>query len=231
MASVSQPIERRRARNQVVKPRPRDTVDRILRAAAQEFCTKGLLGGSIEQISRSAGTTKQLVYYYFKSKEQLYTTVLDEVSAQSVQDLLPGQYHQMGPLDALQRFIEGVFDQHVNRPTLAGLVLDQNLHQCAHMTHRNKFTAKASQVMEILADIIRRGVAAGTIRADVRADYLYVTICMLTSGYFTSPIVVSMAFPEPNLQDTEQVARWRAYAVSFILNSIRPYGATPSPIV
>lgn len=220
MSTTSNPVAVRRA--SPARPRSKATVDRIMRAAAEEFCTRGLLGGSIEKISRSARTTKQLVYYYFKSKEQLYTAVLDEVSARSAEDLLPGHYDEVDPIEALSDFVQGLFDQHVSRPTLAGLVLDQNLHQCAHMTHRNKFTSQSTLVIETLASILRRGVVAGVFRADVRADYLFATIYMLTSGYFINPLAVSIAFPEPGHHAPEQIAAWRIHSVEFILNSIRP---------
>lgn len=48
----------------------------ILAAARVEFAGKVLEGGRVDQIAHRAGVNKQLVYYYFGSKDELYTAAL-----------------------------------------------------------------------------------------------------------------------------------------------------------
>ncbi len=50
----------------------------ILRAAEAIFAEKGLAGARTDAIARAAHVNKALLYYYFKSKEQIYLAVLDE---------------------------------------------------------------------------------------------------------------------------------------------------------
>ena len=64
--------------------RKRATLARLLKEARLAFSEKGLAGARVDDIARAAGVTKQLVYHYFQSKEQLFASVLDE----SAQDLL-----------------------------------------------------------------------------------------------------------------------------------------------
>lgn len=45
---------------------------RIFSAAIAVFAEHGLSGARMEQIATEAQTTKRMVVYYFKSKEQLY---------------------------------------------------------------------------------------------------------------------------------------------------------------
>jgi len=52
---------------------------RILDAAIHEFSENGLAGARTEQIAELAGVNKALLYYYFSSKEALYTAALDAV--------------------------------------------------------------------------------------------------------------------------------------------------------
>ena len=63
--------------------RKRATIGRLLKEARQAFSEKGLAGARVDDIARAAGVTKQLVYHYFNSKDQLFASVLDE-SAQDV---------------------------------------------------------------------------------------------------------------------------------------------------
>ncbi|MBW5446187.1 TetR family transcriptional regulator [Cohnella sp. CFH 77786] len=47
----------------------------ILKAASTEFFEKGYSGARIETIAANAGITKQLLYRYFKGKDELYREV------------------------------------------------------------------------------------------------------------------------------------------------------------
>jgi AcrR family transcriptional regulator len=49
---------------------------RILRAAIVEFSAHGMAGARTEAIAKSAKVNKALLYYYFKSKKDLYTAAL-----------------------------------------------------------------------------------------------------------------------------------------------------------
>jgi TetR/AcrR family transcriptional regulator len=54
---------------------------RILEAATQEFSANGLAGARTERIAESAGVNKALLYYYFRSKDDLYAAALESVAA------------------------------------------------------------------------------------------------------------------------------------------------------
>ena len=53
-----------------------DRREAILLAAATEFATGGYAGGRVERLARLAGVNKQLIFHYFRSKDQLYSTVV-----------------------------------------------------------------------------------------------------------------------------------------------------------
>lgn len=54
---------------------------RILEAATSEFSANGLAGARTERIAEAAGVNKALLYYYFRSKEALYSASLEAVAA------------------------------------------------------------------------------------------------------------------------------------------------------
>src|SRR6266700_1486367 len=65
--------------------RSAETRQRILDAALREFAAHGLAGARTEAIASAAGVNKALLYYYFDSKEKLYTAALEMIS-QRVRD-------------------------------------------------------------------------------------------------------------------------------------------------
>jgi TetR/AcrR family transcriptional regulator len=58
---------------------PEKTRAAILQAALEEFAHEGVTGARTDEIARSAGVNKALLYYYFKDKEGLYAAVLEQV--------------------------------------------------------------------------------------------------------------------------------------------------------
>jgi TetR/AcrR family transcriptional regulator len=70
----------------VAKPKPfaarhrraAETRAAILRAAADVFARAGLAGARTDAIARAAQVNKALLYYYFKSKDRLYSAVLED---------------------------------------------------------------------------------------------------------------------------------------------------------
>ncbi len=58
--------------------------NRILRAALAQFAQKSFEGARVDEIARSAGVNKALIYYYFKSKEEileaLFQNAIDDFS-------------------------------------------------------------------------------------------------------------------------------------------------------
>src|SRR5438105_852168 len=61
-------------------PRPlRASPDRILAAAATEFAERGFAGARVDRIARRARVNKAMLYYHFRSKQELYRTLLRRV--------------------------------------------------------------------------------------------------------------------------------------------------------
>jgi TetR/AcrR family transcriptional regulator len=53
---------------------------RILAAAILQFSENGLAGARTEQIAEAAGVNKALLYYYFRSKEDLYSSAMETIA-------------------------------------------------------------------------------------------------------------------------------------------------------
>jgi TetR/AcrR family transcriptional regulator len=93
--------------------RSAETRGRILDAALSEFAANGLAGARTEQIAAAAGVNKALIYYYFESKEKLYSAALETVSARVrdrsmavfLLDASPGERLLRAALDHFDRIL------------------------------------------------------------------------------------------------------------------------------
>lgn len=76
-------------------PPTEDRRSQILEAALKEFAEKGFRGATNKDIADAAGVSTGLIYFYFKSKEDLYFAIVEN-------RLAPGGFPL--PLDHMQNF-------------------------------------------------------------------------------------------------------------------------------
>jgi AcrR family transcriptional regulator len=200
------------------------TLERILQAAQNEFSTKGFDGASIEHIAREANVTKQLIYHYFQTKDQLYKMTLESVAGGMAIMLDPDDYRAISALDALTLIVNRVIDEYIKNPSYAALTLDQGLHHGAHITERSRFIPNTRRFIdEIVKPILERGVAAGELRTGLDAGIVYWMIFHSASGCFHNAKVMSQT-THIDFNTDAGIALWRAAAIDFIVHAC---AATP----
>lgn len=89
--------------------------ERVLAAALDEFAQHGIAGARVDRIARSAKTSKERVYAYFRSKEELYGAVAADQLRQ-VMDSAP-----FDPAD-LPGYVGELFDFYAEHPDMLRLV-------------------------------------------------------------------------------------------------------------
>ena len=55
------------------------TERKILAAAVEVFAEKGFDGARTDEIAAKSGVNKAMIYYYFKSKDNLYTVIVETI--------------------------------------------------------------------------------------------------------------------------------------------------------
>jgi len=61
-----------------------NTKEKILKTSEELFAKKGYDATSVDEISRKAGITKSLIYYYFKSKKEILETLFNLLEKDSL---------------------------------------------------------------------------------------------------------------------------------------------------
>ena len=83
----------------------KDTKERILAAALDMFSQKGYDGTNIRELTASLGLVKSSMYRHFKSKEEIWNTLLDELIA--YYDARFGSPEHLPPVpDSLEELVE-----------------------------------------------------------------------------------------------------------------------------
>jgi AcrR family transcriptional regulator len=145
---------------------PEGTRRSILEAAVDEFSAHGLAGGRVDAIAERTRTTKRMIYYYFRSKEELYAAALVE-SYRRIRDTETGLHlDEHDPETALRLLVRSNVAHHEQNPAFVRLVVFENLLPAGavHLMSAEVRAANRSAV-DIIDDILRRGREQGVFRA------------------------------------------------------------------
>jgi AcrR family transcriptional regulator len=165
-----------------IKRDPEGTRRRILLAAAEEFAAGGLFGARVDQIARRAETNERMLYYYFGSKEQLFTAVLEHAFAALTEAEKTLDLEGIAPVEAVTQLAHFIWKYYREHPELLRLINNENLHEARYIKGSTRIRELISPVVATLERILERGQKAGLFRENVDPLRFYVTLSGL--GYY-----------------------------------------------
>lgn len=196
------------------------TIADILDAAKAEFATHGFDGTTVDSICRRAKVSKQLLYYYFGSKSDLYSLILQEAAENTSVFIASTEYHALPPETALRHFIENFFREFEDRPQIAQMTIDEAQHNFAHVGKASPLATVLRRLIdEVLGGIVERGRSSGVFCGECDADRLFWIIFSLVTTWFAhSPMVLLVS--RARVGGEMDAATWRANSIDFVLAAI-----------
>lgn len=188
-------------------PRNPDTVQRILRAAEENFAERGLAGARTGAIARAARVNKALLYYYFSSKEELHRFTLNTLFQQLHAQMNAALDQSGTPRQQLLRYINSYFDfmtAHPNYPRLFERELTSEKPQLAGLVREH-----LRPLHQRLAAVIRAGIAKGEFRR-VEPRHTIFNLVAITVFYFAAAPVLAEVWKCDPLTPRLVAARRRA---------------------
>jgi AcrR family transcriptional regulator len=200
---------------------PEATRDRILRAAVAEFAEKGLGGARVDEIAERAGANKRMLYHYFGNKEDLFLAALESVYEDIRQHELTLDLEHQAPDEAMRTLVVFTWEYFVANPHFITMLNSENLHRARHLARSERIRAMHSPLIRLIAGILERGQAAGTMRRDVDPMQLYISIASLGYFYHSNIHTLSAIFGRDFAAAPERRERCD-HVVEVILGYLRP---------
>jgi AcrR family transcriptional regulator len=97
--------------------------ERIFQSALENFSRKGYAATSLREVAEDARTTKPMIYYYFGSKEGLYTSIVGEILQEMGQAIDRAVTHEGDVLERAHRFCETYLSYFADHEDVIALVL------------------------------------------------------------------------------------------------------------
>lgn len=188
----------------------------ILAAARSEFAARGLKGARVQAIAERAGCNKQLLYYYFGSKDGLYRAALESVYADIRAQEQGLELGGLPPADAMAALVGFSFDYLAAHPEFIGLLNHENALGAPHVRASRAVRETNSPLVDLIASTLRRGVADGLFRRGVDPVALYISIAGMAYFFFSNRRTLEAVFAR-DLSASGVVAGYRRHVVALAM--------------
>lgn len=211
---------RRRAAN-ASNPVSDSARDAVLNAARVEFAAKGLDGGRINEIAHRAGVNKQLIYYYFGSKEELYRAALEAVYLEIRRMEAELRLGDLPPLKAMEALIGFSFDYLAAHPEFIRLLNHENAQGATHVHGSEVIRATSSPLIDLITTTLRQGAQAGAFRSDVDPVNFYISVAGMSYFFFSNQLTLSTLFGR-DLASARHLRAYRRHVIAAGLEILTP---------
>lgn len=99
------------------------TKERILEAAVETFAEKGYYATAVDDIVQASNTSKGSFYNFFPSKQGIFMSLVDKVSAKMIERIESSIDEQRGALNKVDAALRGVVDHFSRHKRLARILL------------------------------------------------------------------------------------------------------------
>lgn len=163
--------------------RAAETKTRILEAAIGEFSEHGLAGARTEQIAAAAGVNKALLYYYFESKEKLYSAALELVASRVRDRSMAVFLREAGPGERLLRAALEHFDRVLTQREFQSLMQQEMMR--LHKGEEGQLPILVKRIFAPLQtmfiSMVREGIASGEL---IEVDWMQMILSAIGGNVF-----------------------------------------------
>ena len=152
---------------------------RIIKAAMDEFASRGFKGASMDAIASRTRTTRAMINYYFGSKEKLYLAVLEHVYSEIRQAEGELELDHLAPVEAMRRIVQFTFRYYIEHEGFVRLVIAENQAKGRHLKKSKAMRTLNRPILDLLSRVIARGQADGSFRHGIAPVDVHMAIAAL----------------------------------------------------
>lgn len=188
----------------------------ILSAALAEFGQQGLAGARMDAIAAAAGVNKALLYYYFRSKDELYRAVLDDFFQRLRLRIGHALDSPVEPGERILLYARAHFDSVAESPNYArlfqGEMMSLGRGGPSHISHivGDYIRPIAMRVVSVLQE----GITAGDFRAVDPAQFAPTMAAIIVHYFVISPFLRTLRTDDP--YSPQAIRNRRAAVLDFI---------------
>jgi TetR/AcrR family transcriptional regulator len=188
----------------------------ILKTAIAHFVEKGYSGARIDEIVSDTDTSKNLVYHYFRSKEELFVAVLDRIYEDFSLQRGETWRDEDSPVEGLRKLAGEIFNALAMMPEMISLLNTENLFKAVHLRKLTRVKEIYKPLMQGLGELLTRGEKASVFRRGIDPIQLYLSMSALSYHYISNQHTFSVIFGF-DLMSPRKLKVWREHVIDMTL--------------
>lgn len=150
----------------------------ILQASVRVFVKKGFFKTQMEDVAKESGVAKGTLYLYFRSKEELFASLFEDIFEQGFSNIETIKNMQVEAKEKLMMFIKSQLEFCEKNIELF-MMMDRELHlmeKTLKMSHTQKIMKKYEKIICSLSEIVTQGIKENLIK---KIDPLLVSLILI----------------------------------------------------
>jgi TetR/AcrR family transcriptional regulator len=195
---------------------PTLTREKILRHATEEFARAGFGGARVDKIAARSNLSKNMLYYYFKSKEGLFVAVLERMY-QSLRDQQKDlSVRASDPLHAMGELIHHTFQALKSNPNIILLMNEENKHRGKYIRRSDRMRDLYNPLVDTISFILEKGHKDGIFRSGLDPTNVYLTLSSMCYHVLSNKYTLEITLNR-DLGSVEAQNKWLDHVVNIVL--------------
>ena len=195
-------------------------LQQIIEASRDEFSLIGPAATKIDSIAARANITRQAIYYYYKSKDDIFCDlVLRELNV-AIAHLEKLNEESSRPDLLIEQLLRGLLENVDSLPTLTAFMVDFARPMMSDQRVARVLQNAIQPVVRKLQALLDEGARQGALRGDVDAAHFFAAACLIMAGARNSRNALALV-AGIDTNSREGMASWRSFAVNLLMHSIR----------
>jgi TetR/AcrR family transcriptional regulator len=190
--------------------------EKILKQASEEFARIGFEGARMDRIAERCDVSKNMLYYYFKSKEGLFVAVLERMY-QALRDYQKDlSVGDSDPVVALERLVRHTFMAFRDNPNAIRLMNEENKQRGKYIRKSARMRDLYNPLVEMIRFILERGHRDKIFKSDLDPALVYLTLSSLCYHYLSNQYTLEIVL-DRDLRSDDAQEIWLDHVCGLVL--------------
>ncbi|MCB0762574.1 MAG: TetR/AcrR family transcriptional regulator [Flavobacteriales bacterium] len=199
----------------------RETEDKIVQAAVEEFIERGVDGARMRAISDRAEVNKGLIHYYFKTKDVLIARVVDAIVGVLINRLNDAIEGEEDIFEIIRTFTAVYIDTVQRKPGIPRFVLTELGKNPERMMRLLDRTKKAEMV-KTFERALSRAVEKDEV-VDISANQLFANILSMCVFPFVGRPMIQLSMGMRNEDFEDFIEKRKTGVADFVIRAIKKH--------
>lgn len=176
----------------------------------------GFGGARVDRIAMKSHLSKNMLYYYFKSKEGLFIAVLEKMY-QSLRDQQRDlSVRASDPLHAMEQLIQHTFHALRDNPNAILLLNEENKHRGKYIRKSDRMRDLYNPLVDTISFILEKGRKDGLFRSGLDPTEIYLVLSSMCYHILSNQYTLEIALNR-DLGSAKAQEKWLNHVINIVL--------------